>query len=650
MGDKSKPEPKKRQPEVRGPDPGDPPEKPSGSSSRQQTPARGQLWRPGRSEANREINLGLKRKQQAQEQQAGPSRQTPDAGRKTHEVASSPSKRVRVERNESPAETQTRRAPAPAPTPPRRSRRPIPPSWKPPLAVGASLGDNLSRIEEAERSVLQWEAILENARQTQPLADLSGFEKQLEKARTKFNEMESSEENSVPVDQLESTKRQKVQERIRILKNTLEKNECPTASTNIRAAIKAYEERTIQCWELWALFYAGHLVDLCYSYESFTHDRAERLDRYYEKHGPGWLWYEPPLAPGACYEPSLKAATWAQPAKDSSTLSGGINQAWDITMGFRRVKGFHSRDGTQPTQSGKFLAYKTRVRTLPPPQPRDECWVEDDEMAARCFFLMQLDSGASHPCLYNTDLEIIGIDRRVYPPQTHINVNTATSSTLAAIYEMRVDVCRHDGRSLVGDNPVWPTERRELGGITPVMVLLEGINPDPGPLTDEEVKLRRERGEDVSEAALAVRQKNPKDARLSGMLPFQVCYFAGAPGMNIWFGEDRCDVLGADRMPGQRRWERHKVKQLVRGSQLDALEERPVVTFDHKMDHKRIVDTDVPGRPGASQITVDIWADRNTYGMEPRVSQRVQIVNREKAKKRPRSPTGEPEKKKMRWI
>lgn len=104
-----------------------------------------------------------------------------------------------MERDEPPAEAQTERVPAPTPAPPKRSRRPIPPDWKPPLAVGASLGDNLSRIEEAERSVLQWEAILENARQTQPLADLSSFEKQLEKARTKFNELENSEENSVPV-------------------------------------------------------------------------------------------------------------------------------------------------------------------------------------------------------------------------------------------------------------------------------------------------------------------------------------------------------------------------------------------------------------------------------------------------------------------
>ncbi|KAJ4310721.1 hypothetical protein N0V84_010832 [Fusarium piperis] len=650
MGDKTKPEQRKPQPGTKGHNPDDSLQKPSHRASGPQAPAPGKLWRPGRSEANREINLGLKRKQQAQGQETGPSQQTSDAGRRKHESPSSAGKRVRVERDESPTETQTMRAPALTPTPPKRYRRPIPPDWKPPLAVGASLGDNLSRIEEAERSVLQWEAILENARETQPLADLSSFEKQLEKVRTKFNEMENSEENSVPVDQLESTKLQKVQERIHLLKNILKRNECPTASINIRAAIKAYEEGTVRYSDLWALFYAGHLVDLCFSYDSFTHDRAERLDLYYEQHGPGWLWYEPPLSPAAGRQPSLMAATWAQPAKDSNTMSGGFNQAWDITMGFRRVKGFHSRDGTLPSQSGKFLAYKTRVRSMPKPQIRDDCWVEDDEMAPRCFFLMQLDSGATHPCLYNTDIDLIGIDRALYPPQTHTTVNTANSTAVASIYEMRVDVCRHDGQSLVGDNPVWPGERRELGGIIPVMVLLEGIDNDSGPLDESEIEIRRERGEDVSEATLAVRKKSPKDARLSGMLPFQVCYFAGAPGMDMWFGEDRCDVLGADRMPGQRRWERHKIKQLVRGSHLDPLEERPVVTFDHKMEHKRIVDTDISGRPGASQITVDIWADRNTYGMEPRVSQKVQLVNREKVKKRPASPTGENKKKRRRWL
>jgi hypothetical protein len=82
---------------------------------------------------------------------------------------------------------------------PSKARRPIPPDWKPPLAIGESLGDNLSRLEEAERSVLQWEAIVENSRITQPLADLSGLEQQLHKARQIFSQMEDTDENSMPV-------------------------------------------------------------------------------------------------------------------------------------------------------------------------------------------------------------------------------------------------------------------------------------------------------------------------------------------------------------------------------------------------------------------------------------------------------------------
>lgn len=65
--------------------------------------------------------------------------------------------------------------------------------------IGASLGTNLSRIEEAERSVMQWEAIIANIRRAQPQADLSGLENQRDKAREIFEQMEESDENLVPM-------------------------------------------------------------------------------------------------------------------------------------------------------------------------------------------------------------------------------------------------------------------------------------------------------------------------------------------------------------------------------------------------------------------------------------------------------------------
>ncbi|KAL4727371.1 hypothetical protein ACLX1H_006281 [Fusarium chlamydosporum] len=395
--------------------------------------------------------------------------------------------------------------------------------------IGASLGTNLSRIEEAERSVMQWEAIIANIRRAQPQADLSGLENQRDKAREIFEQMEESDENLVPINELESTKQQRIQKRIDLLIASLERDECPTGDTNIRAAINAYRSGQIKCWDKWTLLYAGHVADFCPSYESFTLDRDERLDRYHSQYGEGWLWYEPPLAPRGNYQTEqLMAATWAQPSADSGLLSEYRPYAWEISMGFQRVKGFHNRvtqrlDQLGRTNSGKILMYQTKLREVGLNE-RDTCYVEDedDEMAApRVCFKMLLDSGATHPSLHNTDLQYLGIDRKKYPAQTHIAVATAESATaIARVYEMRIDVCRHNGESLVGDDPVFPHERRQLGGIAPVMVLVESTPDESQPLS-EWYQEAVENGEDVSEKAMAQRYKGSQESRLSGMFPFQ---------------------------------------------------------------------------------------------------------------------------------
>ncbi|KAF4448877.1 hypothetical protein F53441_7765 [Fusarium austroafricanum] len=500
--------------------------------------------------------------------------------------------------------------------PPSRTRRPIPLGWKPPLAIGESLGDNLSRMEEAERSVLQWEAIIENARITQPLADISGLERQLETVKRKFEQMEETDENLIPVNELETTKKKRVQKRISLLSASLERNECPVGDINIRAAIQAYQTGRIKCWDKWTLIYAGNVVDFCPSYESFTVDRDKRMDRYYGMHGEGWLWYEAPLAPKGNYQPEqLKAATWVQPSTEAGALTEYHTHAWHIHMGFRRVKGFHARpepvrlNAPGGIKNGKVLLYQTRLREYNS-KKRDTCYVEDegdddDSAAPRVCFKMQLDSGATHPSLYKTDLKYLGIDPKAYPAQTHAAVNTATSVVVASIYEMRVDICRHNGESLVGDNPVYPNERRQLGGIVAVMVLLDFAEDQSEPL-GEWYKKALKSGEDVSEEAMARRDEGSKESRLSGMLPFQVCYFAGAPGAStFWFGEDRRDVLGADRMPGQQRWERHKKAQGVKRPDEIAILDRPTVAFKHKAEGIEIRDLDSNTDTSTSVLTIN---------------------------------------------
>ncbi|KAH6950547.1 hypothetical protein DER45DRAFT_494091 [Fusarium avenaceum] len=574
-------------------------------------------WRPGRDPANIEINRRVRRSQRLQgnheteSPQGHRAREGPSTIASAHGRQDSLGELTGTASNSSETSAQLSSITV---GPPRRTRRVIPPDWKPPLAIGDSLGNNLSRIEEAERSVLQWEAIIEKTRKSHPLADVSGLERQLENVRRKFEEMEETDENTMPVDELQSTQRQRVQERIRLLTTSLDRSECPAGDINIRAAIEAYRIGTIKCWDKWTLLYAGRVADFCPSYESFTLDRDERMDRYHSLYGEGWLWYEPPLAPSGNYQPEqLMAATWAQPSEHCGMLTGYQAFGWNIHMGFRRVKGFHSRVSKRlgdpnRRKSGKVLLYQTKMREEES-EERDTCFVEDednDKAAPRVCFNMQLDSGATHPCLHNTDLDYLGIDRKTYPAQTHTPINTATSSAVAKIYEMRVDVCRHNGESLVGDKPVYPDDRRELGGIVPVLVLIQSSDDQSGPL-DEWLKEAETNGKDISEKTMAERYKGQRETRLSGMLPFQVCYFSGTPGAStFWFGEDRRDVIGTDRMPGQRRWERHKRVQGAKVPKEVLNMNRPTIIFEQQNKNgTRVVDVDSIEDPGMSFLTID---------------------------------------------
>ncbi|KAG8675611.1 hypothetical protein FPOAC2_01677 [Fusarium poae] len=615
-------------------------------------------WRPGRDPANIEINLGPRRSQRLRAMQDEPSEDAPpqtdegptrstsadEANLSGEQRATTPSSFKIASQTSSGIHAITN-----------RERRPVPPDWEPPLVIGASLGTNLSRLENAERSLLQWEAIIANTREKQPLADLSGLENQRDKARREFEQMEESDDNLMPFNELESTKRHRIRKRIDLLTASLERGECPTGDTNIRAAIKAYQAGQIKCWDRWTLIYAGQLADFCPSYESFTLDREERLDRYHSQYGEGWLWYEPPLAPRGNHQTEqLMAATWAQPSDDSGLLTGYKPYNWEISMGFKRVKGFHSRFTQRlgkpgRSKNGKVLLYQTKLREIGSNE-RGPCFVEDDndDAAPRVCFKMLLDSGATHPSLHDTDLKYIGIDRRTYPAQTHISVSTAESSTaVARVYEMRVDVCRHNGESLVGDDPVFPNERRELGGIAPVMVLVESTSDESEPLSEwYEEALKN--GNDVSEEAMAQRYKGSQESRLSGMLPFQVCYFAGAPGQSLfWFGEDRRDVLGADRMPGQQRWERHlKPKGVQRPKEVSDLN-RPTVVFDHQKDGLKLLDTDFAADSMASVLIIDDAAGKRRVLMKTGKDPEETVLQKTpKRKIRPNSSTDTPTQRK----
>lgn len=170
------------------------------TSDSSRTPGPG--WRPGRDPANIEINIGPRRSRRLRSRQEEPSQDVPHTDEHSSQSTSVGTQANQLEEQRAATSSSSEiaaRTSSGIYARTKRERRPVPPDWEPPLMIGASLGTNLSRLENAERSVLQWEAIIANARRTQPRADLSGLEKQRDKARQEFEGMEESDENLIPV-------------------------------------------------------------------------------------------------------------------------------------------------------------------------------------------------------------------------------------------------------------------------------------------------------------------------------------------------------------------------------------------------------------------------------------------------------------------
>lgn len=79
------------------------------------------------------------------------------------------------------------------------------------------------------------------------------------------------------------------------LKEALASSEFEPEQVNIKAAIDAYESGRVGYTKNYTLIWAGQIVDTAATYGEFCVDRKERLDRYAEKYGAHWLWWESPL-------------------------------------------------------------------------------------------------------------------------------------------------------------------------------------------------------------------------------------------------------------------------------------------------------------------------------------------------------------------
>ncbi|KAI0383546.1 hypothetical protein F5Y04DRAFT_287266 [Hypomontagnella monticulosa] len=420
------------------------------------------------------------------------------------------------------------------------------------LVIG-DLGENLSRIETKNREIARQWYIVKYHEKNSP-HEVPHNQEFLEELLQERSEIVDNEENNMPEEQREENNR--IGERLELLNWALDTCQCEGEEVNIRAAIEGYQSGEIAYSENFTLIYAGHIVDVCPTYRSFCEDREERLDRYFGAFGPGWLWQEPPLA-GAGFGPV---------AKKGMCLERRLNHHRDYGIGLYPI-------------NQKYTVDKRLVMRATADDKKTK------KTAVSSYFTSLLDSGATFSSLVEQDLKLLKIDFKYYASQgvmEIMGINNIKSKN--RYFEMFVSPCSKDGKPLVGDGDqaVWPNEPRALGGFFPVWISDIGKNE--------------------------VRYLD----RLSGMVPFDVCYMSSAPTMReLWLGEDRRDVLGARRMPALLRYDPLKILQL--DCQEDIQKHRDGATtpdqvmFIHNIDDngKRVLsDGDWQGTRGKNEIAI----------------------------------------------
>ncbi len=292
-------------------------------------------------------------------------------------------------------------------------------------------------------------------------------------------------------------------------------------ANNIRCAIDGYKNGLIGYEKHFTIIYDGKIVDTAPDYASMVRNRNERLDRYFEAHSHGWLWWEPPLAVRPEEIPRL-------------CLSVGLNQdvdlfnsgGWEVNEGFWKQHGWVARlpDSAvlKKTKEEEELDY------IQAPDGTWDCQAEGPKFS----FRMIADTGATWPALHTADLKLLGIHLTSYGAQSLSSFQTAQGEYESRIYEMFCAVLDNNGRQLVDPNDPLNPNKPYLGTLTPVV----HAKTEPH----------------LNENGIEVH------ARLSGRVPFLACYVSMTPDRPfMYLGEDRNDVLGLDKMPGQKHWDVH---------------------------------------------------------------------------------------------
>ena len=347
----------------------------------------------------------------------------------------------------------------------------------------------------------------------------------------------------------EEDAKRRVAERIDTLNWALATSRCAGEAMNIRAALEGYESGWIECSDYFTLLYGGHIVDKCSTYQSFCADREERMRRYAAQYGDGWLWWEPPLTGTGDTLLAMKGLSVTQ-ENQSSWKIGHYPAYLRFEIDSTKVMGKAWDDGEPSLRGGGPIASttaSTTKRLLAKLEKRArlklEVWKQEEVKHSACFKTLA-DSGATIPMLLERDMDSLGIDLNYYSAQGVSRTVTANGIMNNRFIEMYVSICTPEGESLVGEPASWPHEPRWLGAFLPV-----GLS-DSVPRTYSGSWL----------------------SRLSGMLPFDAAYISSAPGQKtLWMGEDRRDVLGANRFPAHLRYDTEKNLEIEYPEDLDAV-------------------------------------------------------------------------------
>lgn len=538
--------------------------------------------------------------------------------------------------------------------------------WQPSLSIGSIDTDRLSAREAARRYMLQWDHIWEYNRIHHP-GSLDTIEAHRAEARKEYEEIcaRNNAEDSVPKHERRDLQQERIKARVAVLRQTLAEAQAdphPDGSEpmrrNIAAALDGYASGALGCSDTYALIYAGQIVDTsCTSYAEFTADRQDRLDRYLTQYGPGYLWWEPPLAKDRDQISAKKGTMLGLKREDDviyHQLTGDAKFRVDcchfqISLGFRKDNSLRRRAGTKrpkrkwvfvqdldsPTpstqkkrasprngkttqaapspssssssSSGGKSAEGKRVQVLAPPprtakSPPSESTAkrEDLEAGPTIFLDMLLDSGAEIPILLHSDFGLLGYTKEDMNAATVVELNAAAGqNSIALCFELLVGLdLREPGEKTADDDDKG---RRHHFFPTRVVKLSPSIRPPAsGGYTGE---------------------------RLSGILPFLAYYVSGAPGQDaLWIGNERADVLGTHKLPAGLRYDPfRKVARAVPVAAAAAGRLRRVM-FEHDVPGgRKLVDRTIVGRRGApagearTKLTL-VNADRKvaaSWEMEP---------------------------------